>query len=50
MSEDELQELRAEVARRLAARREQMAMTHYTPSPPRYDAVFFAGLEWLEES
>ncbi len=50
MSEDRLKELRAEVARRMAIAREQQALTHYTPEPPRYDDVFFAGMEWLSSN
>ena len=39
---------RVEFARRIRVRREECARTMIEPPPPRYDEVFWAGVEWLD--
>ena len=41
--------LRREFQKRFLASQEERKRTHYTPSPPRYDDVYFQGLAALKE-
>lgn len=47
LSQAKIEEMRAEVRRRLARKRQSRARTIVPYPPPRYDEVFVRGTAWL---